>query len=185
MLTALCNDPITLALLRSASFTSAKRPFTKALLQRIDLAAILMRTDRRRLTRGASDIQERELASRRPSQAISNAIVEFERAIRNRVSRSPETGTGIDPGPGGTFDHETHAESSGGSMLPGVDALPAAPRQAEPSKKLRSRAEAQDAEHPAGHERRPAVAGSVRRRRRGALEQRRTAEWPMPSAAQE
>ena len=39
VLTALCNDPITLAFLRSASFKSAKRPITKALLQRIDLAA--------------------------------------------------------------------------------------------------------------------------------------------------
>ena len=37
VLTALCNDPITLAFLGSASFKSAKRPVTKALLQRIDL----------------------------------------------------------------------------------------------------------------------------------------------------
>ena len=41
ILTALCNDPITIAFLRAASFQSAKRPVTKALLERIDFLAIL------------------------------------------------------------------------------------------------------------------------------------------------
>ena len=45
-LSALCNDPIALAFLGSASFPEAKRPITKALLQRLDLGAILERADR-------------------------------------------------------------------------------------------------------------------------------------------
>jgi hypothetical protein len=48
-LTALCNDPLALAFLASASFPDAKRPITKALLQRLDLRAILERADRRGL----------------------------------------------------------------------------------------------------------------------------------------
>ena len=61
MLAALCNDPMTLAFLRSASFKSAKRPITKALLQRIDLLAILRRSDRRALQARARDICKREI----------------------------------------------------------------------------------------------------------------------------
>jgi hypothetical protein len=43
---SLCNDPAALSLLNSASFADAKRPITKALLQRLDLRAILERGDR-------------------------------------------------------------------------------------------------------------------------------------------
>ena len=46
VLAALCNDPIALDFIRSASFPDAKRPITKALLQRLDLAAILKEADR-------------------------------------------------------------------------------------------------------------------------------------------
>ena len=49
LLAALCNEPITLAFLRSAIFQSAKRPITKAVLQRIDFPAILAQTDLRAL----------------------------------------------------------------------------------------------------------------------------------------
>jgi hypothetical protein len=61
VLTALCNDPITIAFLRSAIFKSAKRPITKTLLQRIDLRAVLNRTDRRELRRRAREIHELHL----------------------------------------------------------------------------------------------------------------------------
>ena len=59
---ALCNDPIALELIRSASFPDAKRPITKALLQRLDLRAILERTDRRRLQARAEALLTDELA---------------------------------------------------------------------------------------------------------------------------
>ena len=49
VLAALCNDPITLDVIRSLSFGDAKRPVTKGLLQRIDLSAILDRADRAEL----------------------------------------------------------------------------------------------------------------------------------------
>jgi hypothetical protein len=49
VLAALCNDPIALEFLRAASFPDAKRPITKALLQRVDFRAILERADRQRL----------------------------------------------------------------------------------------------------------------------------------------
>ena len=78
VLTALCNDPITLAFLRSASFKSAKRPITKALLQRIDLAAILKRTDRRALRKRAREIHELELGIG-PGNAIPDEIDRLEK----------------------------------------------------------------------------------------------------------
>ena len=95
VLAALCNDPITLAFLRSASFKSAKRPITKALLQRIDLPAILSRTDRRGLTARARDIEERELESV-TGNAISDAIEQIERDFANRrPTQHQETETDI------------------------------------------------------------------------------------------
>jgi hypothetical protein len=58
---ALCNDPITHGLIRALSFSDAKRPVTKGLLQRIDLAAILIRTDRRELARRTRDVAREHL----------------------------------------------------------------------------------------------------------------------------
>ena len=49
VLCALCYDPTTLELVRALSFTDAKRPVTKGLLQRIDLSAILNQADRREI----------------------------------------------------------------------------------------------------------------------------------------
>jgi hypothetical protein len=46
VLTALCNDPITLEVVHALIFSDAKRPITKGLLQRINLSAILDQTDR-------------------------------------------------------------------------------------------------------------------------------------------
>jgi hypothetical protein len=88
VLAALCNDSLTLAFLRAASFSSAKRPFTKALLQRIDLAKVLSHCDGPELRARARDIQRRELGGGR-SETISNAIAELEQQFR-RVSRGPE-----------------------------------------------------------------------------------------------
>lgn len=45
-LASLANDPAALGFLAASSFTDAKRPITKALLQRLDLTAILGRADR-------------------------------------------------------------------------------------------------------------------------------------------
>jgi hypothetical protein len=60
-LAALCNDPITLGFLRSASFHDAKRPITKTLLQRVDLLAVLKRADRRALAARASAILREDM----------------------------------------------------------------------------------------------------------------------------
>jgi hypothetical protein len=101
VLTALCNDPITLAFLRCASFKSAKRPFTKALLQRIDLEAILSQSDRRALRARARGVQKRELGVDR-SQAISKAIADLEEQFA-QVS--------CGPGPGGTTQPRKESRS--------------------------------------------------------------------------
>ena len=61
-LSSLCNDPAALDFLASASFRDAKRPITKALLQRLDLSAILERTDRDRLMERAAEVLTDELA---------------------------------------------------------------------------------------------------------------------------
>lgn len=46
---SVCNDPIALELLGALGFADAKRPVTKALLRRLDLRAIVARSDRERL----------------------------------------------------------------------------------------------------------------------------------------
>ena len=91
VIAALCNDPLTLEFLRTASFSSAKRPFTKALLQRMDLAAIEVRSDRRSLTARAREILRHVLRNDGPSQAIAKAIVELKQQF-NRASRGAEAG---------------------------------------------------------------------------------------------
>jgi methylase of polypeptide subunit release factors len=95
VLTALCNDPITVAFLRSASFKSAKRPVTKALLQRIDFEALLSRSDRPALLARAHEIHNRELGVD-SGQAIAEAVAGLERQFsgvtrRPRASESSET----------------------------------------------------------------------------------------------
>jgi hypothetical protein len=49
VLCALYNDPITQGLIRALSFSDAKRPVTKGLLQLIDLSAFLIRVEHREL----------------------------------------------------------------------------------------------------------------------------------------
>jgi hypothetical protein len=94
VLTALCNDPITLALVRSASFRDAKRPVTKALLQRIDLGAILDRTDRDSLLTRAAVVMDDELAAR-PVEPLSQIVERMKREFSGRSlssgARSPRS----------------------------------------------------------------------------------------------
>ncbi len=54
ILAALLNDPGCLSFLNSLIFLDSKRPITKKVLQRLDLAALLSRVDRRVLTREAN-----------------------------------------------------------------------------------------------------------------------------------
>jgi hypothetical protein len=58
---ALCNDPLSLDFLASASFPDAKRPITKKLLQRLDLGTILRRTKHGDLVSRAGSILENDL----------------------------------------------------------------------------------------------------------------------------
>jgi hypothetical protein len=92
VLTALCNDPLTLGFLRSASFKSAKRPITKALLQRIDLPAILKRTDRRSLLKRAREIHELELGID-PGKAIPDEIERLEQEFGRMTSATGTAAT--------------------------------------------------------------------------------------------
>ncbi len=62
VLAALCNEPSALEFLASATFLDAKRPITKALLQRLDLRAVLERADRSRLRDRAAASLAGELA---------------------------------------------------------------------------------------------------------------------------
>ena len=86
VLTALCNDPIAIAFLRSASFRTAKRPLTKALLQRMDLGAILRASDRSALKARAREVQERELEIDSGGE-IPDAIAELDQQF-DRAGRS-------------------------------------------------------------------------------------------------
>ena len=72
VLTALCNDPSTTELIRSTSFVEAKRPITKALLQRLDLQAILDRSDRRLIRSRAMSILAEELNDPANSATVSD-----------------------------------------------------------------------------------------------------------------
>jgi hypothetical protein len=56
VLTALCNHPAALGLIEALGFAGSKRPVTKELLQRVDLSAILKRTDRGELAERARAI---------------------------------------------------------------------------------------------------------------------------------
>jgi hypothetical protein len=92
VITALCNDPITLALIRAASFREAKRPVTKALLQRLDLGAILKEADRDALLARARAVLVAELGIV-DAAVPSDAALELERefaAGSNTASGSSE-----------------------------------------------------------------------------------------------
>ncbi len=80
---ALCNDPIALDFLASATFPDAKRPITKALLQRLDLRAILGRADRGRLRDRAAASLANELAVE-PTPPILDEVDEVWSLLENR-----------------------------------------------------------------------------------------------------
>ena len=84
VLTALCNDPITLGLIGSISFRDAKRPITKKLLQRLDFLAILERADRQSLLARAQAALRDELATK-PAEAIADVVTEMEHRFRQVV----------------------------------------------------------------------------------------------------
>jgi hypothetical protein len=62
VVTAICNDPIAHGLLAAMRFRDAKRPITKAILERLDFGAILEHADRQSLLRRARDVLDNELA---------------------------------------------------------------------------------------------------------------------------
>jgi hypothetical protein len=95
-LTALCNDPIALELIRSSSFSDAKRPITKALLQRVDLRAILQRTDRRRLLARAAMVMAEEVAAR-PAEAPAPDLDRIEEAFLMLQQVWDQTIPGVPP----------------------------------------------------------------------------------------
>lgn len=77
LLTALCDGPIVRDLLGALSFGDAKRPVTKALLQRIDLSEILSREDPRDLAARARAVLADHLGVR--SDATDPLAAEIER----------------------------------------------------------------------------------------------------------
>jgi hypothetical protein len=81
VLTALCNDAITLGFIGSISFHDAKRPITKKLLQRLDFLAILKRADRRSLVARAQALLRQELATEQ-AEAIADAVERIEQQFR-------------------------------------------------------------------------------------------------------
>ena len=85
VLTALCNDPITLGFIASISFRDAKSPITKKLLQRLDFLAILDRADRRSLVARAQSVLSLEIATK-PAEAIADVVERLEEQFR-RVAK--------------------------------------------------------------------------------------------------
>jgi hypothetical protein len=93
-LSALCNDPVALGFLASASFPDAKRPITKALLQRLDLRAILGRADRPRLRERAAGSLDAELGIA-PSIGVMDQVEEALVMVERVDSDSANVGPGV------------------------------------------------------------------------------------------
>jgi hypothetical protein len=85
ILTAICNDPITLGLLQAMSFHTAKRPVTKALLQRLDFAAIIQRADRQALIARAQDVLEHGLNAK-PDETLDCVLGQLELEFAAKTS---------------------------------------------------------------------------------------------------
>ncbi len=87
VLTAICNDPIALGLISTMSFRQAKRPITKAVLQRLDLAAIIEHAQRDRLLARALAVLELELHEE-PGESVESTVdrlrLEFATAFSSR-----------------------------------------------------------------------------------------------------
>jgi hypothetical protein len=84
ILTALCNDPITLGLIGSMIFRDSKRPITKKLLERIDLAAVLERSDRGAVLSRASAIMSDDLATER-AEPLPDVVERLEQRLIKRI----------------------------------------------------------------------------------------------------
>jgi hypothetical protein len=93
-LSALCNDPFALGFLASASFPDAKRPITKALLQRLDLRAILERADRPRLRERAARSMAVELGIA-ASLGLMDQVEEALAMVERVDSGSANLGAGV------------------------------------------------------------------------------------------
>jgi hypothetical protein len=90
LLTALCNDPITLDVAGALSFADAKRKITKGLLQRIDLSAILNQAGRARLLERAERVLRDDLdisADELPD--LASEIDRLEQSWKSSVLGSP------------------------------------------------------------------------------------------------
>jgi len=87
VLTALCAHPDALGLIEALSFPGAKRHLTKGLLQRLDLSAILRRTDRPELIDRAHALLA-ELPGRaiEPEGAIAQQVESLERRFREAAA---------------------------------------------------------------------------------------------------
>jgi hypothetical protein len=69
-ITSLLNDPLSLSFIHSIVFWDAKRPITKKLLQRINLAALLNAVDRDSLLRRAESELKQLIGEEREQQVI-------------------------------------------------------------------------------------------------------------------
>jgi hypothetical protein len=88
LLTAVCNQPMTLGAIEALSFTDAKRPVTKGLLQRIDLLSVLKRVDRAELLSSATTILIEHLGlDSREDLDIAEALVALEHQLQSPTSR--------------------------------------------------------------------------------------------------
>jgi hypothetical protein len=93
VLGAICNDPIALGLIATITLREAKRPVTKALLQRLDLAAIVERADRRSLLDRALVLLRDELRtqpSERLEEIVTCAVGRFSRNASYLDGPSPK-----------------------------------------------------------------------------------------------
>jgi hypothetical protein len=90
VLAAICNDPSTLGLIAALSVREAKRPVTKALLQRLDLEAILGRTDHTLLAARAQALLEDELF-RPPPQSVAEFLAILARGFARKPGGPQET----------------------------------------------------------------------------------------------
>jgi hypothetical protein len=95
-LAGLCSDPAALEFLASASFPDAKRPITKALLQRLDFPAILERADRRRLLDRAAAALAGELGIE-PVPALMEQVEQAHLALERAGAGEEPRSVGLNP----------------------------------------------------------------------------------------
>ncbi|MBI4966036.1 MAG: class I SAM-dependent methyltransferase [Desulfomonile tiedjei] len=77
LVASLLNDPICLEFIAAVTFADAKRPITKAVLQRIDLAALLARLDQNELRSRVYDEYARMTGREIPPQSVFGLNMNF------------------------------------------------------------------------------------------------------------